>query len=144
MHYFEDMTAGDVKTFGEKTVTREEIIDFAEEYDPQPFHTDEDAAAESQFGGLIASGWHTASMCMRMLVDNHLSESASAGARGVRELKWIRPVRPGDTITCRLEVIDKKPGDGPVGTIVSELTGLVDGEPVIRWEAEAMFEKRDG
>jgi acyl dehydratase len=143
MHYFEDMAVGDVKEFGGRTVTREEILDFAEQYDPQPFHLDEDAAAESQFGGLIASGWHTASVCMRMLVDNHLSESASAGARGVRELKWIRPVRPGDTITCRLEVVEKEPGDGPVGTVVSELTGLVDGEPVIRWEAEGMFEKRD-
>lgn len=143
MQYFEDVAVGDVKEFGEKTVTRDEILDFAEKYDPQPFHLDEDAAAESQFGGLIASGWHTASMCMRLLVDNHLSESASAGARGVRELKWIRPVRPGDTLTCRLEVLETDPGDGSVGTVVSELTGLVDGEPVIRWEAEAMFEKRD-
>lgn len=143
MHYFEDMEVGDVKEFGERTVTEEEIRSFAEEYDPQPFHVDKEAAANSQFGGLIASGWHTASVCMRLLVDNHLSESASAGARGVRELKWIRPVRPGDTITCRLEILEKEPGDGPVGTVVSELTGLVDGDPVIRWEAEAMFEKRD-
>lgn len=143
MHYFEDMEVGDVKEFGERTVTKDDIQSFAEEFDPQPFHVDEEAAANSQFGGLIASGWHTASVCMRMLVDNHLSASASAGARGVRELKWIRPVRPGDTLSCRLEILEKEPGDGPVGTIVSELTGLVDGEPVIRWEAEAMFEKRE-
>ncbi|MFC7177605.1 MaoC family dehydratase [Halosegnis marinus] len=143
MDYFEDMAVGDTMEFGSHTVTREEILDFAEQFDPQPFHVDEEAAERSQFGGLIASGWHTASLCMRMLVDNHLSEAASAGARGVRELKWIRPVRPGDTLTCRLEVLDTDPGDGPIGTVHNQLTGLVDGEPVIRWKADAMFEKRE-
>lgn len=143
MQYFEDMTEGDVREFGEYTMTREEILEFANQYDPQPFHTDEEAAKESQFGGLIASGWHTASACMRMLVDNHLSESASAGARGIRELKWIRPVRPGDTLTCESEVIETDPGEGPVGTVTSRLTGFVDGEPVVQWTADAMFEKQD-
>jgi acyl dehydratase len=143
VRYFKDMAVGESWEFGEYEVTREEILAFAEQYDPQPFHVDEAAAEASQFGGLIASGWHTASMCMRMLVDNHLSESASAGARGVRDLKWIAPVRPGDTLTCRLEVVDTEAGDGPIGTVTSELTAFVDGDPVIEWTADGMFEKRE-
>jgi acyl dehydratase len=143
VRYFEDIEVGDVVEFGSHTVTREEIVAFAEQFDPQPFHVDEAAAEASQFDGLIASGWHTASLCMRMLVDNYLSESASAGARGVEELRWLRPVRPGDTLTCRLEVVETAAGDRPVGTVVSELTGLVDGEPVVRWRADTMFEKRE-
>ena len=143
MRYFEDMEVGEVREFGSYEVTREEVLEFAEAYDPQPFHVDEEAAAESQFGGLIASGWHTAAMCMRMLVDNHLSEAASAGARGVRQLEWLAPVRPGDTLTCRLEILETHPGSGPVGTVTSEFTGFVDGERVVRWEADAMFRKRE-
>ena len=143
MRYFEDIAVGEVREFGEYEVTREEILAFAEQYDPQPFHVDEAAAEASQFGGLIASGWHTASMCMRMLVDNHLSEAASAGARGVRELTWVAPVRPGDTLTCRLEVVDTEAGDGPIGTVTSTITGFVGGDPVIEWTADAMFEKRE-
>ncbi|MFB6118533.1 MaoC family dehydratase [Halosegnis sp.] len=143
MQYFEDMTVGDVAEFGAYEVTRDEIRSFAEQYDPQPFHIDAEAAEESPFGGLVASGWHTAAMCMRMLVDNYLSETASAGARGVRELKWIAPVRPGDTLTCRLEVLETDPGDGSIGTVTNELTGFVDGDPVVRWVADALVEKRN-
>jgi acyl dehydratase len=143
VRYFEDIEVGEVAEFGDHTVTRQEIVEFAEQFDPQPFHIDETAAKASQFDGLIASGWHTASLCMRMLVDNYLSDSASAGARGVEELRWLRPVRPGDTLTCRLEVVETEASDRPVGTVVSELTGLVDGEPVVRWQADTMFEKRE-
>ena len=142
MRYFEDIEVGDVHEFGSYEVTREELLTFAEQYDPQPFHVDEEAAEESMFGGLIASGWHTASICMRLLVDNYLSESASAGARGIRELQWIRPVRPGDTLSCRLEVLETEAANERTGNVVNRLTGLVDGEPVIQWRADAMFERR--
>lgn len=142
MEYFEDIEVGDTEEFGSYTLTREEILEFAEQFDPQPFHLDEDAAEESPFGGLVASGWHTASLCMRLVVENYLEGTASAGARGVRDLQWLRPVRPGDTLSCRIEVLETDPGDGPVGTVINELTGTVDGEPVIRWETNAMFEKR--
>ena len=98
MQYSEDIEVGDTMEFGEYHVTKEEIIDFAERYDPQVFHTDEAAAKDSAFGELVASGWHTASMCMRMLVDGPLQERAGMGARGVDELRWKRPVRPGDTL----------------------------------------------
>lgn len=144
MRYFEDIEVGDVHEFGEHTVTREEILDFAERYDPQPFHVDEAAAEESMFGGLIASGWHTGSMCMRMLVDNYLSESACAGGRGIRELRWLQPVRPGDTLTCRLEVVETEATNRRTGKVVERMGGLVDGDPVIQWTAEVMFEKREG
>lgn len=108
MQYYEDIEVGDTAEFGEYHVTKEEIVDFAERYDPQPFHTDEEAAEDSAFGELVASGWHTASMCMRMLVDGPLQERAGMGARGVDELRWKQPVRPGDTLSIRSEVIDKR------------------------------------
>lgn len=146
MRYFEDIEAGDVHEFGSHTVTKAEIVDFAEQFDPQPFHLDEDAAADSIFGGLVASGWHTASLCMRLLVDGYMSEAASAGARGIRDLRWKQPVRPGDTLTCRLEVLETEPdaGNPDVGNVVTRLTGIVDGETeVIQWEADAMFYREE-
>lgn len=144
MRYVEDIQEGDVHEFGSYEVTRDEIVGFAERYDPQPFHVDEDAARESAFGELVASGWHTASMCMRLLVDNYLADTASAGARGIRDLRWIEPVRPGDTLTCRLEVLETDPTAGRrVGRVVNRLTGLVDGDPVVTWTADAMIERRE-
>jgi acyl dehydratase len=142
MRYFEDIEVGDVHEFGSYEVTKEELLEFAEQYDPQPFHVDEEQASESMFGGLIASGWHTASICMRLLVDHYLSESASAGARGVRELRWLAPVHPGDTISCRLEVLETEAANERTGNVVNKLTGLVDGEPVIEWTSDAIFERR--
>src|SRR5690242_11639548 len=99
MLYFEDMKPGDKMELGTYTVTREEILEFANKFDPQPFHINEDAAKKSMFGGLIASGWHTASICMRLYVDAILSKSMSLGSPGVDELRWKRPVRPGDVLT---------------------------------------------
>lgn len=109
--YFEDVMEGDIEEYGERTLTREEIVAFAEEFDPQPFHVDEEAAAESPYGGLIASGWHTASVCMRLLVDGVLSKWASMGARGLDELTWHRPVRPGDALSIRTEVLETWPSE---------------------------------
>lgn len=143
--YYEDIEVGDVREFGEHTVTKAEIIEFAEKYDPQPFHVDEDAAEESAFGELIASGWHAAAICMRMLVDGPLGEQASMGARGVDELRWHRPVRPGDTLSVRTEVVDKRPsGSAPDrGYVDSRLTGLNDDdEPVISWIGLGMVGRR--
>ncbi|HKJ59639.1 MAG TPA: MaoC/PaaZ C-terminal domain-containing protein, partial [Halobacteriales archaeon] len=105
MRYFEDVEVGDAAEFGGYQVTAEEVVAFAERYDPQPFHTDEAAAQGSVFGGLVASGWHTAAMCMRMRVDAEGKEVPLLGSRGVDELRWRRPVRPGDTLRVRTEVV---------------------------------------
>lgn len=104
--YFEDYQVGEVIEFGDHLITKEEIVGFAQRYDPQPFHVDEAAAAESHFGGLIASGWMTASVMMRMLVENFISRVASMGSPGVDELRWLRPVRPGDRLRVRVTVLE--------------------------------------
>jgi acyl dehydratase len=107
--YFEDFEAGAVVELGSHTVTEEEIVAFARQWDPQPFHVDPEAARESAFGGLIASGWHTGALWMRMYVDSLLDGTASMGSPGIEELRWLAPVRPGDTLTGRLEVLETTP-----------------------------------
>jgi acyl dehydratase len=106
MRYFEDFEAGQELPFGPHTVTRAEIIAFAAEFDPQPFHLDERAAAETMLGGLAASGWHTCALFMRMLYDGWITDAASMGSPGVDTLKWLRPVRPGDTLSGRSIVLE--------------------------------------
>lgn len=106
--YFEDYRPGEVVEFGDYLVTEEEIIDFARRYDPQPFHLDKRAAAESIYGGLIASGWMTGSIMMRLLVDHFVPPVSSMGSPGVDEMRWLAPVRPGDRLRVRLTVIDTK------------------------------------
>jgi acyl dehydratase len=105
--YFEDIAVGDTDEFGTYDVTEKEILEFAGQYDPQPFHTDPDAVAETIYGGLIASGWHTCAMTMRLLVDGHFADSAAMGARGVEKLRFPRPVRSGDSLSVRTEVLEK-------------------------------------
>ena len=109
MRYFEDYEIGAVERFGAYVVTREEVIEFASRYDPQPFHLDDAAAAANPiFGRLAASGWHTAAMSMRMLVDESAKYGGfSLGSPGYDELKWLKPVYPGDTLSMAVEVIDK-------------------------------------
>ena len=107
--YFEDFTVGFTRTAQGPTVTAEEIKAFATEFDPQPFHLDEEAAKTSLFGALCASGWHTASLCMRMLCDAYLSESASLGSPGIDELRWVKPVFAGDTLSAKMTVLDARP-----------------------------------
>ena len=108
--YYEDVEVGAVETHGDYEVTREEVLSFAEQYDPQWFHTDPDrAAGESPYGGVIASGWHTAAMTMRLLVESQLADAATVGAKGVDELRWLVPVRPGDTLRIENEVLEKVP-----------------------------------
>ena len=99
--YFEDFKVCQVIELGSCTVTKEEIIAFARDFDPQPFHIDEEAAKRSIYGGLIASGWHTGSLLMRLICEGLLSNADSMGSPGQDELRWLKPVRPGDTLTAR-------------------------------------------
>lgn len=107
--YFEDFEVGQVIEVGTRTVTEEEIIDFASKFDPQPFHVDKDAAEKSIYGGIIASGWHTCSMMMRMLVDHFLRQSSSMGSPGVDEIRWLKPVRAGDTLSVSTTILETRP-----------------------------------
>ncbi|WP_416841176.1 MaoC family dehydratase [Haloferax sp. DFSO52] len=108
MRFFEDLSVGDIHEYGAYEVTEDEILEFAEQYDPQWFHTDpERADAESMYGGVIASGWHTTAMTMRLNVDGFLEDLAALGAKGVDELRWWKPVYPGDTLSIENEVLDK-------------------------------------
>jgi len=106
--YFEDYVCGAVYQCGSILVEKEEMISFAKRFDPQIFHTDPEAAKQSIYGGLIASGWHTASLTMRLFVDHYLSHVASLGGPGVDEIRWPRPVRPGYILTLRVTVTDAK------------------------------------
>ena len=107
--YFEDLEVGTIARFGRYEVTREEVIDFASKYDPQPFHLSDEAAAQTHFGRISASGWHTCAMTMRMLVDNITErKQAGLGSPGLDELRWLKPVYPGDTLRVESELISKK------------------------------------
>jgi acyl dehydratase len=106
--HFEDFESGQVYELGTRLVTESEIVAFAREWDPQPFHTDPEAAKESVFGGLIASGWQTGAMWMRMYVDTMLG-TAARGSPGIEELRWLAPVRPDDTLSGRLTVLEVTP-----------------------------------
>ena len=107
MIHWEDIEIGASQSFGHYEVTREEVIAFASSYDPQPFHLDDDAAAQTYFGRLSASGWHTCAMTMRMMVDNMANhKQAGLGSPGIDSLRWIKPVYPGDTLRCETEVIE--------------------------------------
>lgn len=107
--YFEDYPVGEVAEFGDHLVTEDEIVSFARRYDPQSFHVDADAARETIFGGLIASGWMTASCAMRMLVDHYISPVASMGSPGIDALRWLEPVRADDRLRMRVTVLEAKP-----------------------------------
>jgi acyl dehydratase len=108
---FEDFAPGQVYELGSTTVTEEEIVDFARRFDPQPFHLDAEAAKDSDFGGLIASGWHTGAMWMRLYVDSLLGGGSGQGSSGIEELRWLAPVRPGDTLSGRLTVLETTPSE---------------------------------
>ena len=107
--YLEDFVAGETVDLGSHEFTSESIIAFAREYDPQPMHTDPARAAESPFGGLIASGWHTAGVYMRLLVDNLIGGTVSFGSPGLDQLRWLKPVRPGDVLRARITFLDVTP-----------------------------------
>ncbi len=109
MRYFEDVEVGETSAYGSYEVTREEVMQFASQYDPQPFHLDDEAAAATHFGRLSASGWHTCAMTMRMMVD-HMAEhkQASLGSPGIDQLRWKKPVYPGDTLRVEAELLEKR------------------------------------
>ncbi len=109
VRYFEDLTVGEVSEGGEYLVTEEEIVSFAQQYDPQAFHLDKKAAEASPFGGLVASGWHTAAIGMRLSLGLQIEEGAFVGSPGVDELRWLAPVRPQDVLSARLELLDLRP-----------------------------------
>ena len=144
MRYFEDVEVGSTATFGSYDVTAEEIKEFGTKYDPQPFHTDEEAAADSFFGELVASGWHTMAICMRMIAEQPEPLAALAGVE-VEHIRWRKPVRPGDTLHLRTEVLDKTPstkhGDrGYVTTAGEAVNG--DDEVVTTFEVVALVKGR--
>jgi acyl dehydratase len=107
--HFEDFVVGEVAHYGDRLVTAEEIVAFARKWDPQPFHVDAEAAKRSQAGGLIASGWHTGVMLMRMNCDEFLARSASEGAPGAEQVSWLKPVRPGDRLSVRRTIVSARP-----------------------------------
>ena len=121
-YFWEDFKTGERKNIGSVVVDKNEVIEFATRYDPQPFHVDEDAAKKSIYGGLIASGWHTCAMVMRLMCDAYLLESASLGSPGLENVRWLRPVRPGDTLTAyrtieETRVSSSRPDRGIVKTL---------------------------
>jgi len=108
-YYFEDFEPGHMIEIEGPTLTQEEIVDFASKYDPQPFHVDAGKARQSIYHGIIASGWHTAAVCMRMICEAYLLDSASMGSSGLDQLRWLHPVRPGDRLAMRMTVLETKP-----------------------------------
>ena len=145
MQYFEDFAPGQVYRLGSYEMTEEEILAFAGKYDPQPFHTDPERAKDSIFGGLIASGWHTASVYMRLYVDALLDDAASLGSPGVEELRWLKPVRPGDVLSAEFHVLDVAPSSRHPnrGTVRFEARlQNQDGEVVCTMRGRGLFGRR--
>ena len=143
--YFEDFEPGRVFELGSRFVTAEEIVAFGREFDPQPFHVDEEAAAASIFGGLIASGWHTGAMWMRLYVDALLGGAASLGSPGIEELRWLAPVRPGDTLSARLTVLEATPSERNAARGTVRIRGEVenqDGVVVMSMVSRGHFGRR--
>jgi acyl dehydratase len=146
MIYFEDLEVGQVQAFGRYEVTREEVLEFARKYDPQPFHLSDEAAAQTHFGRLAASGWHTCAMTMAMLVEN-MGEGPQAGlgSPGVDGLRWLKPVYPGDTLSVRAEIIDKKESRSKpeIGSFRSQVTvSNQRDEPVLRFISIVLMRRR--
>ncbi len=144
-YYWEDLAVGSTRELGSVRPTREQILDFAGQFDPQPFHLDEAAAKASVFGGLCASGWHTCAMAMRLMVDNFLNEAASLGSPGLESVKWLRPVFPGDTLKLRHTILESRPMNSrPDVGLVRTLWEMHNqhGDKVLHMEGWAMFRRR--
>jgi acyl dehydratase len=143
--YFEDFTPGLIIETGPRLVTREEIVAFAAEFDPQPMHLDEEAARASLLGGLAASGWHTCCLLMRMACDSFVLDSSSMGAPGVDEMKWLKPLRPGTNITLRTTVLDTRPSNSrpEMGFVKIRMDILDDDrEPIMTLTNSMMMGRR--
>ena len=144
--YWEDFPVGKVREFGGATMSAEEIIAFARQFDPQPFHLSEEGGKNSLFGGLCASGWHTCALAMRMMCDAYLLESASLGSPGLENIRWLKPVRPGDTLHLRTVVLEARPLDSKphVGLIRTRWEMLnQNNEEVMQMEGYGMFLRRE-
>jgi acyl dehydratase len=143
--FWEDFLSGQVIEYGPRFVTREEIVAFGKEFDPQPFHLSEDAARGTMLGELCASGWHSCCILMRMMADGFVLNSSSMGAPGIDEVKWLKPIRPGDELTLRAIVLatrasNSRPDMGFVNALL-ELTNA-RGEKVMTLTAPLMFGRR--
>ena len=147
MQFYEDLAIGQKQAFGHYEVTREEVIEFASKYDPQPFHLDDDAAAATHFGRLSASGWHTCAMTMAMLVENlKANRQAGLGSPGIDQLRWKKPVFPGDTLRRESVVMEKRrSGSRPeMGIFKSSLTVFnQNDEPVLEMVSNGLISTRD-
>ena len=147
MRYFEDLEVGAETDFGSYEVTREEVLEFARKYDPQPFHLSDEAAAGTHFGRLAASGWHTCAMTMAVIV-NHMSQGeaqAGLGSPGVDELRWLKPVYPGDTLRVTGRIVDKTPSRSrpEIGTFRTQtIVTNQDDVPVMRMTSIVLIRKR--
>lgn len=144
--HFEDYVAGAVCVYGQIPVTEAAIVEFAQRYDPQPIHADPEAAGRGPFGGLIASGWHTISLVMRLLVERYLSHVAAIVSPGIDELRWTLPVRPGDVLSVRVTVLEatasrSKPDRGLVRTLIEALNQR--GEVVLSMKAMNLIKRRE-
>jgi acyl dehydratase len=131
--YLEDYVPGSSAEFGAARVSEDEILTFAERYDPQPFHTDPQAAAATPYGGLIASGWQTAAIAMRMLVDEYIDGTTSLGSPGLGPLRWMQPVRPGDVLRVRARVLENRPSQSKPdrGTVILEVDVVNQRDEVV-------------
>ena len=144
--YFEDYVPGTVLEYGSITLSEAEIVEFARRFDPQYIHTDSSAAAAGPFAGLIASGWHTAGVMMRLFVDHYLSHVASLASPGIDELRWQRPVRPGDALSIRVSILEanrsrSKPDRGMIRSFIEVLNQ--NGEVVMSLKAMNILRCRD-
>jgi acyl dehydratase len=144
--HLDDLAPGQVHHLGRRTLGRDEIVAFARDWDPQPFHLDEQAAA-SIYGGLIASGWHTVCVFMRLFVDGMLGRAAALGSPGIDELRWLKPVRPGDTLEGRLEILEVRPSRSKPDRGIVRLRSVMvnqDQEEVLSFIGNVMFRRRPG
>ena len=146
MQYLEDLEVGRKSAFGCYQVTREEVLEFARKYDPQPFHLSDEAAAQTHFGRLAASGWHTCAMTMAMIVENiERHQQAGLGSPGVDELRWLRPVFPGDTLRCEAEIVEVTPSRSKpdIGSFRSRCTVFnQDDQPVLSFISIVLIRRR--
>ena len=145
--YWEDFKVGETVAMGSHTFAEDEMIDFARKFDPQPFHIDPVAAKDSYFGGLIASGWHTCAVAMRLLCDNYINRSASLGSPGIENVRWLKPVHAGDTISYRRVVLEARPSSSrrEMGLVKSRTEAVNQtGEMVMTFEGWGMFGRRPG
>ena len=144
--YWEDFPLGSVREFGAMPVTRDAVLAFAAQFDPQPFHLDDAAAEKSLFGKLSASGWHTCAMTMRMTVDAVLLQSSSLGSPGLDNIRWQQPVYPGDVLSVRLTTLEARPmaSRATVGLVLSKWETLNQhGEVVMSMQGWGMFGRRE-